>query len=242
MNSGLDNTPAPEIKSDFLKRLDNIWFHYKWHIIIIGFFTVFILISLVQCVGKVPPDAELLYAGPASLERDDLQTLQSDFARILDEDLNGDGKVKIDYSEFTILNEEQLKAAQANGNIVDVNFQITVRKQLDNEIIAGDCVIYLLDPSQYEELSSVGVFIPLSEALGYEPSIQLDKYSIPLKELAAYNYFAGISSLPSNTVIALRNYPTLNVGESKGSEKERFDNNFLLLKKLLEFEMPDHEE
>ncbi|MHC1694405.1 MAG: hypothetical protein AB9835_03845 [Eubacteriales bacterium] len=242
MNSGLDNTPAPEIKSDFLKKLDNIWFHYKWHIIIIGFFTVFILISLVQCVSKVTPDAELLYAGPASLKRDDLITLQSDFTRILDEDLNGDGKVKVDYSEYTILNEEQVKAAQANGDMMDINYQITIRKQLDNEVMTGDCVIYLLDPSQYESLASSGAFMPLSQAIGYEPSIQLDKYSIPIKELAAYDYFAGISSLPANTVIAVRNYPTLKLGESESSEKERYDNNFKLLKKLLEFKMPENVE
>ena len=238
MNSGLDNAPAPQIKSDFLKKLDHIWYYYKWYILIIGFFAVFFLISLVQCASKVTPDAEIMYAGPIALSKDDFEVLQSDFVRILDEDLNGDGKIKIDYSEYTILNAEQIERAKANGNIVDPSFQITVRKQIDNEVMTGDCVIYFLDPSQYEDLSAVGAFIPLSEALGYEPSIKLDKYSIPIKELAAYEYFAGISSLPQDTVIAVRNYPILNVGESESSEKERYNQNFTFLKKLVEFEIP----
>ena len=51
-------------ENKFLKWLDNYWYHYKWHTIIIGFFALMILFTLRQCANDATHDTVVAYCGP----------------------------------------------------------------------------------------------------------------------------------------------------------------------------------
>ena len=67
--------------SKFLKWLDNYWYHYKWHTIIVTFFLVIGIISTVQIFNKESYDAYVMYVGgqdiPDTQYYDILQSLKA---------------------------------------------------------------------------------------------------------------------------------------------------------------------
>ena len=61
-----DKLPAQEPKlekSAFRLRLENFWYHYKWHTIVSLFFAFTLIFCLVQCVKREEPDLLLVAAG-----------------------------------------------------------------------------------------------------------------------------------------------------------------------------------
>ena len=54
-------------KGKFLKWLDNYWYHYKWHTIIVSFFLIIGAISITQLFGRVSYDAYLMYVGDETI-------------------------------------------------------------------------------------------------------------------------------------------------------------------------------
>ena len=58
-----------QIKSPFLTRLDNFWYHYKWHSIAALFAVLVIIIIAVQISSKPSYDIHIMYAGTHSFDR-----------------------------------------------------------------------------------------------------------------------------------------------------------------------------
>ena len=61
------------LRSPFLKKLDNFFYHYKWHSIVALFLVVVLTVTLVQACSKETFDVEVMYAGPKNLN--DKQTV-----------------------------------------------------------------------------------------------------------------------------------------------------------------------
>ena len=54
-----------QIQSKFLKLLDNYWYHYKWHTILIGFFAMVLIVCFVQCSSVEDHDVVVCFSGNA---------------------------------------------------------------------------------------------------------------------------------------------------------------------------------
>ena len=58
-----------EIVSPFMKKLDNFWYHYKWHSLIALFFVLVITVCSVQMCTREEYDIHILYAGPDDVKK-----------------------------------------------------------------------------------------------------------------------------------------------------------------------------
>ena len=231
------------MNSSFMQKLQNYWYHYKIHTIAGLFVLIFLIVCISQCAGKVSPDSQIVYIGPKTMTADNMKDLDESLSKILNKDFNEDGKIYVDYSEYTLLSESQAIEAIEDKMMYDAGFQQTVRKQVDMEITNGDCVIYLMDPSVYLDYVGDSVFMPLSEALGYELPQELlyneDGYAFKLSELDAYKWYNGIGDLPANTLVAVKNRAIISIRESEKDKEERYSQNLYFLKQLIDYKMPE---
>ena len=90
-------------------KLDNFWYHYKWHTIITLFVVIVITVCAVQCAGNTDYDIQVLYAGNHHFARtasdggfsDYLETVSS-FSDLAD-DYNEDGEVNVSFLDLYCL-------------------------------------------------------------------------------------------------------------------------------------------
>ena len=95
----------------FLRWLDNFWYHYKWHTIIIGTAAIFLIVCMTQFATKEKVDAYVLYAGESSFYVSDLYAMEDAFEQV-SSDLNKDGKKTVKITDITVMTNEQIKENQ----------------------------------------------------------------------------------------------------------------------------------
>ena len=223
-----------DVLFDLKRKFDNLWYHYKIVVILGILVLAFLIFCVVQCALKVKGDADIAYIGAHEINSEDFDDLQSALSEILGEDLNGDGKIKVDFTQFLYMTSVQLEDERARGRPVDIQSLITVQTQIDLMLTEGNIILYFIDPAIYKELSQrTGVFMPLEDSLGYVPDNANDVYSIKLGTLPCWDYYAGIYNLPPNTLITVRDMQLSE--ENNATVKERYDRNLLLFKRLVEF-------
>ncbi len=225
----------------FRQKLDNYWYHYKWHTIIIGFFLAVFLICFIQCTAKEEYDANLMYAGPGAISYSSLNRLQNSYDLIMTEDYNGDGDKTVDYVELTFLDAQTDEEQQRLEDFTSANPQIE-KTNLDRfgaEVTAGQSMIYLLDERFYDMVSDKGILIPLKDVLGYIPENARDEYSIYLGELDIHK-MPGFSSLPADTIICIR-YPVRLANFFESTDKREKQNRAVFCD-MINFVMPEEED
>lgn len=198
---------------------ENFWYHHKWKTIIIAFFTVVIVVSLLQMRENRKVDTQVLYAGPKTLTVSQIQNIELAFSGLLREDVNGDGDCRADLYALFLLSDAQIaegkQQAEAAGEAFYVNTQVLAadKKSFDNEILGGDSAVCLLDPWLFSYVKDVGGFADLGEILGEIPEgaiietegeNQGKSFGIRLGDTGFWQYFAGVCDLPPDTVLCLR--------------------------------------
>ncbi len=190
--------------------VENFWYYNKWFVLVGIVFLALIVIASVQFFTKDEPDAGILYAGATILSDDDCEKIICSSKTLLF-DVNGDGKVSLDfknfvlYSDFDILNHEGQKI-QAREEF----------QAYSEEILAGDGCILLLDEFFYSELAQNGALVNLYEMYSELPKSAVDYYGLRLGETKLYQQ-EGFSSLPKDTILCLKFSPV--VGEDSPEEK-----------------------
>ncbi|MBR3996223.1 MAG: hypothetical protein IKI97_13225 [Clostridia bacterium] len=183
----------------FTQKLENYWYHYKWHTLLGAFSLIIALVCIVQCTGRKEPDAMIMYAGRYNVP-DEYREQPID--SVMKEDYNGDGEKKADVFQLIIpINEidgeYELKDAVAQTN--NAEFQ-----RFYTEVASGSTVIYLLHPLFYEQAKSMGVLCPLSDVLeGDVPEYAVDEYGIPVSKLFAYRR-TTLCHYPPDSIICIR--------------------------------------
>jgi len=216
------------------RKFDNFWYHYKIVMILGIIILAFLIFCVAQCALRVKSDADIAYIGTHEINSEDFDDLQSALSEILGEDFNGDGKIKVDFTQFVYMTSAQLDSARAGGQPIDVQSLVTVQTQIDLMLTEGNIILYFIDPAVYKELSQrPGVFMPLEDSLGYTPDDANDVYSIKLGSLPCWDYFSGLYSLPANTIITVRDMQLSE--ESDAKTAERYERNLLLFRRLVEF-------
>lgn len=221
-----------------LKWLENFWYHYKWHTLIIGFFAVILVVGIFQMTKKTDPDISLLYAGPAILTEQGLDELERTFGSILSSDSNGDGEKIVRAVGVTILSDEQLaeKKAEAEAEGESLYYDSSLRKsafeQIKSWLITGEMLICLLDPYVYDQFVDHGLFMPLSNLLDEVPSSAADAYSIRFSETEFGRFYSELAPVTDDLLLCLVN-PTVLAGDK--TEGVRYQAHVDLLKEILAF-------
>ncbi len=221
-----------------LKWLENFWYHYKWHTLIIGFFAVILVVGIFQMTKKTDPDISMLYAGPAILTEQGLDELERTFASVLSSDSNGDGKKIVKAVGVTLLSDEQLaeKKAEAEAEGESLYYNVSLRssafEQIKSWLITGEMLLCLLDPYVYDQFVDYGLFMPLSNLLDEIPASAADDYSIRFSETEFGRFYSDLAPVTDGLLLCLVN-PTVLAGDK--TEGERYQAHVTLLKEILAF-------
>ena len=202
------------LRSPFLKKLDNFFYHYKWHTVIALFLVVAILVCLLQTCSKEAYDVEVMYAGPKNLN--DKQTvidIQNAFAEFATDE-NGDGKVVARLVAYWV-DERYYGGGDGENKDVDVpylaNNSLTNEKAYHDEIQAGNLSICLVSPYLFYQVYTEGGFMRIDELfptldesvyrVGEDGSIN---HSAVVLSKTPFGSLPGLSTLPKDTILCLR--------------------------------------
>lgn len=191
----------------------NIWYHYKWHILIGLMLITAMVIATAQCAAASDPDVTVLYIGSADIG-EDRNAIMADFGYDL-KDIDGDGKKTLSFAYFGL-----------NDTATSSRFQ--------TEVVAGDHHIYIVNDDYYEKLVGNGVLAGLDSVLGYMPEGAMeDGYGIRLKYLHI-GETDGFDLIERNSILCLRTNSQLGADYKNGSAL--YKNNVDLFRRLLTYE------
>ncbi len=184
--------------------ISNIWYRYKWAIIIISAFIAVFVILIVQMAKKDKNDITIMYAGPKYVTSDIYNSVTGSLTEIM-KDYNGDGEKKLLFSAVTYQNDEQRKESVKDQDVYGKVMSDAANKEaLDtiiNQMRSGQVAIYLIDPGLLKQ----GPFMKVEDVLGYKPdeSIMCGENGVYLKKTEFAKYMGGFEDLPDDTVLCI---------------------------------------
>ena len=206
----------------FLKNVENIWYHYKYVILIALAALLMFTIAMAQYLGKKKPDIFVYHistTGLTAVSQDDFR----ESMKLIADDYNGDGVITVDFKEEVYLPT----AVKTNPN------ELTSSEKFNLELALGDCVIYIMDESFYR--GNRDYMCDLESVLGYLPDSAYDERAIQLSALPAYasrSGLPGLRELEPDSYLCLRERRT-------GMNEEEYAAHVDFFKKLIEFEKLD---
>lgn len=224
--------------------LENFWYHYKWHTLIIGFFVVFFIIAIAQMTGKPSYDAHILYTGPAYLDGETI----SDILSVMEEashaaapvndnpaDYTKDQKLNLDFNKIVYVSEALAKQYQEDGVYFNALTNQSSRGQFDNFIMVGEYVILLIDQSLYQETVDTGAFCSLEDVFGYMPENAYDTCGFFIGDLPIGNA-NGFRQLPRDTIICCRAKSYVNNFNKKVQNEDQYAAQLALFRQLVAYQ------
>lgn len=199
----------------FVKNIENIWYHYKYVILISLAALIMISVAMTQYLTKKTPDIYVYHIATSGLTA----ASQDDFResmKLIAEDYNGDGTVMVEFKEEVYIPNE----VRTNTN------ELTVSERFNLELALGDCVIYIMDKSFY--LGNRDYMCNLKDVLGYLPENAYDERAVMLSDLPAYTRVPGLQDFDPESYLCLRKRRT-------GMDEEEYAAHVDFFKKLIEF-------
>ncbi len=229
----------------FKKWLDNYWYHYKWPTIFVLVAAIFLGVTVTQSVTKVNSDALILYAGPFDMTVNQKTELERAFSSLLEKDANGDGKKMCAVNEIVVMTREQAESAKEEA-LVEEGVVLSIHKQnltdaqkaFTSELFAGESVICLVDPAQYQNVLANNGWVRLEDAIGYIPDNAFDDYSIRFSDTPFSQYYTACSILPDNMLLCIKQRSIVSSFSSEKKEEEKYKYSIELFKNILDFEFP----
>ena len=241
---GQDKESRPEIVVDKVGFWENFWYHHKWKTIIISFVVLVLVVCVVQMGTRDKTDVYVMYAGPGYLTANEARSVQDAMKQVMD-DYNGDGEKGVLLADFNCLNEEQIaeKEALAAEQGVDLIFDnygnAAVYEQYEMEVIAGESVIYILDPALYENVKKAGGLLPLTEVLGETPEGAIDDCGIRLADTKFARYYSAMDVFPEDSVLCIRRVSTMSVFKGQKKTERLHAYHVDLFNGIVNFEFPE---
>lgn len=210
----------------------NIWYRYKWAIIIGSILLVIAIVLIVQVAIKKDDDIKIVYAGPTYIADDETKNSLISVFETVAKDYNDDGELIINITSNVILNSVQLTEKDEEGRAPNAS-QIAKNQELLNtfqqQMQSGDFTIYLVDSKLYEE-SLKGVFVDIEKITGIQidDSIKYDDYALYLKKTDFGKYYKGLNKLPDDTLVLV-------LQKTVFADDDDYNNSIEFLKEILTF-------
>ena len=209
MNKNIEGVGEVTVPSTVKEKLQNYWYHYKWHTLIALLLVVAILVCTLQFCAKESYDAYILYAGSKSIGRTakdgdvaEIATVISSLKRI-SEDFDENGEVSVNFSNYLFLSPDEAKERD------DVNEALLMsdRSALGSALEHSEYYLCFISKSVYDQYHKVGElerFISLKEHADSHPELEYYSDSAILLSSTAASKLPGLSSLPEDTLICIR--------------------------------------
>lgn len=154
----------PQMKEETRKKIDNFWYYYKIHVLVVVFILFFAGVFIKDIVTKVEYDYSVAFVTEEMMTDEEISSIQSVFEKEA-EDLNGDGEIHVEVQNYTIPQGDS-----ANPQLVAAG-----QTKLTVDIQDGTSMIFFLSPGCYESYKDSGVlpadeseYIKFSDCTGYE--------------------------------------------------------------------------
>ncbi|MBE6536355.1 MAG: hypothetical protein E7673_00225 [Ruminococcaceae bacterium] len=236
-----------KITSPFLKKLENFFYHYKWHTIIAAFFVFVITLCVVQTCKRTSYDAYVLYAGGKNLrtleegETESTCTILYKSAGLYVGDYNSDQERNLSLLDIYLPSDDEIKELEKEGN-VPYNLLKDNDELFRNNMLSGNYYVCMISKYLLDEWTNKGTnpFAPVSLYLpegakiasgendeGYRLASEYGVYlsSTPLKDKPGFKY------LPEDTVLCFRKYSKAAAPGKRG--KTVYDNSEKLFRAML---------
>ena len=188
-----------QIQSKLLKWLDNYWYHYKWHTILIGFFAFVMIVCFVQCSTTEDYDVTVCFSGNAIFSEKEYAEIKKVLGDVCPFDANQDGDNTAAFKTISAFNEEQLEGQftyyyeetdewklDKDGMNLYRSTNAENTQNVSSYVMTGDCAVWFVSPYIYD-LYFHGL---LTE-------------SVKLSETALYRDYDVIKLMPEDTMVVL---------------------------------------
>lgn len=198
-------TDEKDSTSDFKKKIDNYFYHYKWHTII-GAFLVFVVIWVaITSIGKNTEQVYVGYIGEYSYSNEQHREKSEKLTSMIGDVLGKD--ILIEYSPLFYITDEQIKVekekAESKGEQY-VYYPERIKKNYDSfvsELEMGDIGVWFVSMEVYERMDKSRL-MRVEDILGYSPDSVYDEYAIDCSKIDFPHQFARETSF--NTLLILR--------------------------------------
>lgn len=154
----------PQMKEETRKKIDNFWYYYKIHVLVVVFILFVAGVFIKDIVTKVDYDYSVAFVTEEMMTNEEISSIQSVFEGEA-EDLNGDGEIHVEVQNYTI----------PQGDSADPQLVAAGQTKLTVDIQEGTSMIFFLSPGCYESYKDSGVlpadeseYIKFSDCTGYE--------------------------------------------------------------------------
>ncbi len=201
-------------ENKFFKFFENIWYHYKY-VILIGLAAI-IMISVATCqaVSKKTPDVFVYHISTKGLsvaaKEHFIQNVE-----LVAGDYNNDGAVKADFKEDVYI-PDQISTVQTGLSATDsFNFELAL----------GDCIIYIMDKNFFE--SNKEYMADLSEITGVNIDNVVDGKGIKISDLPSYKKLSGLAYFKDEYISIKK--------KKDGMNEKEYNNHVLFFEALLNY-------
>ena len=212
MNENKDTRYEGEVKmsSPLLTKLENFWYHYKWHTIAAVAAVVIIAICVAQFVRQKDYDIYVMYAGGESFSRKSENGDIPEYNMFVNalkahaEDYDGDGEVLLSLSDLFIPSPEEKAELGADADFSSMSSDV---KTLNDRMLYSEYYVFFVSKYVFDEYhvrSDTEMFAPIARYcpegndFRFEGESAVYLASTPLYELPTF------SSMPEDTLICIR--------------------------------------
>lgn len=228
------------------EKLDNFWYHYKWHTIITLFVVFVISVCAVQCATNTHYDIQILYAGNHAFGRTsvdggyseymDTVSSLSEFAKDYDEN----GQTNVSFLDLYLLTKAELAEIESNNGSVSISLLQENTTTLNNSLSTGDYYVCFLSERLFKQYSegekNLGRFAKIADYAAEDREYDyVSEYGIRLSSLNIKD-MPGISLLyAEDTVVCIRKIGAWSKIFSNAQSEEQFARSEDFLRTLLAY-------
>ena len=222
---------------------ENVWYHYKWTIILVAFFLFVAIVCFAQCSTTPHKDVYITFSGSYTMTNEEKTAIESVFSHLSQND-SAEDALSVGVVDYPFYTEEELRALFTDPETGDFNGSAyhTAKKQngdrldeLSSYMMTGECSIWLVNTSVYEaQHMSEQLAVPLVDTFGKTPAGAYDEYAIRLGDTAIYQYYEALQVLPADTLIVF----TRSYFMGASSNKETYEQFKTIYKAIVEFQAP----
>ena len=225
------------IQSPWMKKIENFWYHYKWHSLIALFLVLTVVICSVQMCGREEYDVYVLYAGPddvqmtASEGLSDYRILHSSL-KLVTADYDENGSVTPNLQTLFLPSEEQIQQInqmhkeENTGKEVQTQLVMQNAEQFDGLMTISEYYLCFLSEENYlsYRAKTDGFFVSLtSYVAGADVTYYEGATDAVYLHSTALGSLPGFEVLDEGTLICLRSVSEVaKRADRKGSEKNFF--------------------
>ena len=188
-----------QIQSKLLRWLDNYWYHYKWHTILIGFFAFVMIVCFVQCSTAEDYDVTTCFSGNAIFSEKEYTEIKKVLGDVCPFDANQDGDNTAALKTIPAFDDTQLETQftyyyeetdewklDKDGMNLYRSTNAENFQNVSSYVMTGDCAVWFVSSYVYESNFN-----------------DLISESVKLSETALYRDYDVIRLMPEDTLVVL---------------------------------------